>query len=239
MAGFVRMRSALADEALRRRAVERYLARAADPAKPEVAEQLRASASRALALFAGAERVSADAKSAGGWQAIAEFMEIHVPEAERERAGTVLVRILNDVLFEVLNLSREQAALAPLPADEKSQLFLTQAVLAISDAYFYPAPVAMMLTDFNQVQASVFQVARAPGKNIVYLGCLLLIIGVFAMLYVRERRLWVWLVPQGGAQQGTGATMALSVNRKSLDTGREFERLQARLLGKETKDKSP
>ena len=236
MDGFVRMRAALGDEALRRRAVERYVARAADPAKPELAEQLRASTDRALALFAGAERAKADAKSAGGWQAIAEFMEAHVPEAERERAGTVLVRILNDVLFEVLNLSREQAALAALPADEKAQTFLTQAVLAISDAHFYPAPVAMMLTDFKQVQASVFQVARAPGKNIVYLGCLLLIVGVFAMLYVRERRLWVWLVPQaGGAHQGTAATMALSVNRKSLDTGHEFERLQGKLLGT-TKD---
>lgn len=231
MDGFVRMRAALGDESLRRRAVERYVARAADPAKPDLAEQLRASAGRALALFAGAERARQDAKSAGGWQAIAEFMEAHVPEAERERAGTVLVRILNDVLFEVLNLSRERATLAALPADEKSQTFLTQAVLAISDAYFYPAPVAMMLTDFKQVQASVFQVARAPGKNIVYLGCLLLIVGVFAMLYVRERRLWVWLAPHtGDAHAGTAATMALSVNRKSLDTGREFERLQAKLL---------
>ena len=55
----------------------------------------------------------------------------------------------------------------------------------------------MMMTDFKQVQASVFQVARAPGKNIVYLGCLLLIVGIFAMLYVRERRLWVWLAKDG------------------------------------------
>ena len=45
------------------------------------------------------------------------------------------------------------------------------------------------------MQASVFQVARAPGKNIVYLGCALLILGVFAMLYIRERRVWVWLAP--------------------------------------------
>ena len=106
---------------LRARAIDRYVARAADPTAPELAEQLRASATRALALFAGAERAKADAMSAGGWQAIAEFMEANVPEAERERAGAVLVRILNDVLFEVLNLSREQAGLAALPADEKSQ----------------------------------------------------------------------------------------------------------------------
>ena len=228
--GFVRMRSALADPALRAEAIDRYVARSADPARPELAGQLRTSATRALALFAGAEPPKADATSNGGWQAIAEFMEANVPAAERERAGTVLVRILNDVLFEVLNLGRENAKLAPLPADEKSQAFLTQLVLALSDAHFYPAPVAMMMTDFKQVQASVFQVARAPGKNIVYLGCLLLIIGIFAMLYVRERRLWIWLAPAERQDGNTDASMAFSVNRKTIDSDREFEHLKHKLL---------
>jgi cytochrome c biogenesis protein len=233
MDSFVRMRTSLADAATRTRAVERYIAKAVDPKRPEMAEQLSVSAARALALFAGSERAKADATTQGGWQAIAEFMEANVPEAERERAGAVLVRILNDVLFEVLNLSREGAGMAALPNDEKSQAFLTQAVLAISDAHFYPAPVAMMMTDFTQVQASVFQVARAPGKNVVYLGCLLLIVGIFAMLYVRERRLWVWLTPDGtgpGDNTTTAATMAFSVNRKTIDSDREFEHLKHKLL---------
>jgi cytochrome c biogenesis protein len=153
-----------------------------------------------------------------------------VPEGERERAGAVLVRILNDVLFEVLNESREKAGLADLPADESSQAYLTLAVLAMSDAHFYPAPVAMMMTDFKQVQASVFQVARAPGKKIVYLGCLLLITGIFAMLYVRERRLWVWLAKSDATAHGTAATMAFSVNRKTIDSDSEFEHLKDKLL---------
>ncbi len=72
--------------------------------------------------------------------------------------------------------------------------------------------------------------ARAPGKTVVYLGCALLILGVFAMLYVRERRLWVWLAP---AAAGSSATMALSSNRRALDTDREFEQLKARLLNPE------
>jgi cytochrome c biogenesis protein len=233
MDGFTRMRDALADPSVRARAIERYIARATDPQRPELAEQLRASATRALALFAGTERVKADASSKGGWQAIAEFMELNVPEAERVRAGAVLVRILNEVLFEVLNLSREGAGLAALPGDDKSQLFLTQAVLAMSDAHFYPAPVAMMMTDFTQVQASVFQVARAPGKSIVYLGCLLLIVGIFAMLYVRERRLWVWLAPPPDGSGGSTATMAFSVNRKTMDSDREFDNLKHKLLALE------
>ena len=131
-------------------------------------------------------------------------------------------------------LSAYDGFLAPLPADEKSQAYLTQAVLAISDAYFYPAPLAMMLTDFNQVQASVFQVARAPGKNVVYLGCALLIIGVFAMLYVRDRRLWIWLTPRDG---GSHASMALSTNRKTLDGDREFGMLADKLIGAKPMEK--
>jgi cytochrome c biogenesis protein len=107
---------------------------------------------------------------------------------------------------------------------------MTQAVLSLSDAFFYPAPFTLELTDFQQVQASVFQVARAPGKTVVYLGCLLLILGVFAMLYVRERRLWVWLVPRGDGASGLKATMALSSNRKLMDNDKEFQRLKERLL---------
>ena len=61
----------------------------------------------------------------------------------------------------------------------------------------------------------------------VYLGCALLILGVFAMLYIRDRRLWVWLAP--GAGGGAHAMMALSSNRKSLDTDREFEQLRRSL----------
>ena len=98
----------------------------------------------------------------------------------------------------------------------------------MSDAHFYPAPFAMMMTDFKQVQASVFQVARAPGKSVVYLGCLLLIIGIFAMLYVRERRLWVWLAPEPAG--GSSATMAFSVNRRTIDSDREFDNLKDKLL---------
>ena len=74
----------------------------------------------------------------------------------------------------------------------------------------------------------IFQVARAPGKNVVYLGCALLILGVFAMLYVRERRVWVWVAPQDGR---THATMALSTNRKTMDGDQEFVQLAQKLIG--------
>lgn len=223
---FFRLRNALLDPGLRQQAVRRYAARVVDPARKDLLPQLSASALRALNLFAGAEPVTGST-APGGLQVIADFMEKNVPEAERNRAGEMLVRILNGTLFELLQVARERDGLKPMKSDEATQAFMTQAVLALSDAYFYPAPIALQLSDFKQVQASVFQVARAPGKTVVYLGCALLILGVFAMLYVRERRLWIWLAPAG---EGAHASMALSSNRKTLDADREFEQLQARLL---------
>jgi cytochrome c biogenesis protein len=155
-------------------------------------------------------------------------MEVNVPEAEREKAGEVLLRILNGTLFELYQLSRERAGLPRAERSEQNATFMTQSVLSLSDSFFYPAPLTFQLTDFEQVQASVFQVARAPGKTIVYLGCLLLIIGVFAMLYVRERRVWVWLAPTGQGQ--SQASMALSSNRKTLEADQEFDTLKTQLL---------
>ena len=246
--GFARLRLALLDPALRAEAVRRYAAKAVDPTRPELAQQLGASAARALALFAGAEKVDPvniaapadsiraggindqkiDDNRSGGLQAISDFMQANVPEAERARAGEVLVRILNGALFELAQITRAQAGLKPLEPSEKTQAFMTQAVLALSDAHLYPAPMAFQLKDFTQVQASVFQVSRAPGRNIVYLGCLLLIVGIFAMLYVRERRVWVWLTSK---QDGTTqATMALSTNRQTLDSDREFVKLKQKLI---------
>jgi len=232
--GFVRLRMALADPVLREQAVRRYVAAAVDRDRPDLAQALTASGNRALGLFAGVEASASPAAPGmppilGGLPAVSSFLDENVPAAERERASDVLVRILNGALFELMQLSREREGLKPLPRDENTQAFMTQSVLSLSDSFFYPAPMVFMLKDFEHVQASVFQVARAPGQNIVYLGCLLLIVGVFAMLYVRERRVWVWLTPAAG-QSGSHATMALSSNRKTMESDQEFELLKTQLL---------
>ena len=235
MGDFVLLRAALADPALRSLAVSRYAASAVEGGRAELSAALQASAARALDLFAGAERIdlpgNADMPAQparGGLPSVSAFLEANVPAAERERASDVLVRILSGTLFELMQIARERAGLAPLPRDETTQTFMTNTVLSLSDAFYYPAPLTFELKDFEHVQASVFQVARAPGQSIVYLGCLLLILGVFAMLYVRERRIWVWLAPTGEGR--SQASMALSSNRKTMESDQEFEVLKTKLL---------
>jgi cytochrome c biogenesis protein len=233
--GFIRLRTALGDPGMRAEAISRYAAGAVEANRPELLEALKGSAGRALGLFAGAEAdalpkpAQGEPAIKGGLQAVSTFLEANVPEAERERASDVLVRILNGTLFELLQLSREKAGLAPLERGEDTQRFMTLSVMGLSDAFLYPAPMAFGLKDFTHIQASVFQVARAPGQTIVYLGCGFLILGVFAMLYVRERRVWVWLTPAADGS-GSSATMALSSNRKTMESDQEFDVLKTQLL---------
>lgn len=101
------------------------------------------------------------------------------------------------------------------------------AVAALSDLTVYPAPVFLSLADFNHVQASVFQVSRTPGKNTVYLGSLLLVLGVFSMFYIRDRRIWIWVKPNEG---GSSVMAAMTSQKRTLDFNQEFERFKQALL---------
>jgi cytochrome c biogenesis protein len=228
--GWLRLRQALNDAGLRAEASRRFARMAAAPDRPELRAQLGTSALRALDVFAGVVPVKPGQPRVGGLQALSDFMEQAVPAEQRTHTSATLVRILNGTLFELLNLSRERAGLSPLaPQQDEARNFMTAAVLSLSDAMFYPVPAVLVLEGFTPKQASVFQVTRTPGRNVVYLGCVLLIVGVFAMLYIRERRLWVWLQDDGAG--ATRVKMALSSTRQTLDTDREFERLQRTLLG--------
>jgi cytochrome c biogenesis protein len=212
------LRRALLDPAMREKAVQGYVRLATPPNMPEMAEQLLASATRALELFAGAQGLEAGPSGPGGFKAVSQFIEQQVPEGERQRISEVLLRILNGCVQQLDALARGGS----LAQAETDAAFLAQAMMALSDNFAYPAPVWIQLDQFEQVQASVFQVAKAPGKTAVYLGAILLIVGVFAMLYVDERRLWVWISP---ADQGSALWWALSSPRKGWATDQSFARL--------------
>ncbi|MNV81251.1 ResB-like family protein [compost metagenome] len=57
------------------------------------------------------------------------------------------------------------------------------------------------------------------------------------MLYVRDRRLWIWLAPAG--KDGSHATMALSTNRKTMDGDKEFAMLAEKLIGAQPTARHP
>jgi cytochrome c biogenesis protein len=217
---WMRLRAALGDPALRAAAARRYAERATPQSgnSDVLRQQLQASADKSLTIFAGNDK-------AAGFVAISQFLE-KIPAAEQEKAADVFMKILNGSLWDLWQAAREKDALPPVSPDENHARFLQLATNALSDAFFYGAPVYLQLDDFTEIKASVFQVTRSPGKNVVYLGCVFLVLGVFSMFYIRERRLWVW-IKDGG--DGAEALMAMSTQRKTLDFEREFETLKEKL----------
>lgn len=233
VADWMRLRAALQDKALRGEAARRFaLASMPGEDKAGLRVQLAESALRALDLFAGASRARPEAPP-GGFTAVAAFLEKSVPQGEQQKAAEVLLKILNGSMWELWQLAREKANL-PAPAnDARGSAFVQQATNALSDSFFYGAPVFLQLDDFQEVKASVFQMTRAPGKNIVYLGCLLLVLGVFAMFYIRERRVWIWIKDKTPANEkddhgdaGSHVLMAMSTQRRTLDFEKEFAALR-------------
>lgn len=229
MNDYLRLRAALADAKLRERAAQRYALgaqsrvdapdRAPQPepaAERQTTERLATAAHRSLDLFAS-----------GGLQAMAEFIERNIPSEDQEKAADALLKVLNGALWELWQTAREQAGVARAPSDEAAGRFLVLAQSALSDGFLFGAPMLFALTDFTEVKASVLQLTRSPGKRVVYLGSLALVLGVFAMFYVRERRVWCWV---GQSSDGAPhALVAMSSTRQTIDLDREFDALRAAL----------
>ncbi len=229
---FARLRRALQQTASLQAAASIYAQQsvAADAggspaAQRELVAQLESAALTTLQRFAGAQTdPQAPAEAQAGLPAIAHHIESRIPEAQRAMAGEYVMRMLTGSMWQLLQLTRQQAGLKPLPDTPAMRDYAVQQLSALNDSFAWPAPVIYTLKNFEQVQASVFQITKGPGKYIVYLGCILLILGVMAMLYIREQRLWVWLSQDGKLQ------MAYSSNRPGLDSDRAFVQIRDALL---------
>jgi cytochrome c biogenesis protein len=187
--------------------------------------QLENATLTTLQRFSGAQAEPATPAGAKtGLPAIAYHIESRIPEAQRAMASDYVMRMLTGSIWQLLQQTRQQAGLKALADVPAARDYTVQQISAINDSFAWPAPVIYTLKNFQQVQASVFQITKGPGKYVVYLGCILLILGVMAMLYIREQRLWIWLSHSGQMQ------IAYSSNRPGLDSDRAFAQIRDALL---------
>jgi cytochrome c biogenesis protein len=205
--GHMSLRAILFDPAVRPEIAQRFAQNAArgESVNETMRERLAESAERVLDLF-----------TRGGFEAVADFLGKAVPENEQEKAAQVYLKVLEGAAFEALQVSRSRAKLAPVVPDEAIAVFVRDSLNAMSDSFHFGSPVYLQLNRYEEVKASGLQITRSPGKNIVYGGSLLLVLGVFAMFYVRERRMWLLLKPAAGA-----VLFAMSTNRPSPEFERE------------------
>lgn len=211
---YMRLHAVLFDPASTRLVAQRLSARALEgEADAALRQRFEQSVEKLLKAFAK-----------GGYSEIAGVIDASVPEAEREKAAQTYIRIVGNAAFEGLVLSRERAGQPAPKPDEATLSFLHESLNSMSDLFFYGTPFYLQLTSFEHRQASGFQLTRSPGKNVVYGGSVLLVLGIFAMIYLHERRIWLLVKPSAGQ-----VLFAMSANRKNRDLDLVFARHQGQL----------
>ncbi|TJZ70078.1 cytochrome c biogenesis protein ResB [Chitiniphilus eburneus] len=159
----------------------------------------------------------------GGFPALDRFLQAKVPEAQRATVAQTYLKILQGAAIDALEVAQERAGQPAITMDAEHYRFLMDSLVAASAMFEYGAPVYLQPTGFEEVQASGFQLARAPGQTIVYLGCLLLVIGIYCMFYLREERIWL--------RSANGRTLlAMAANRHDSELDQAFDRYRTLLL---------
>ncbi len=153
----------------------------------------------------------------GGYNQVAEVIEKNVPEKEREMAAKTYIKMINVATFEAYNMSLATNKKPLLVNNTDTQALIGDSLNAFSDMFFYGTPYYLQLAQFEHKEASGLQLTKSPGQKWVYLGSVLLVFGIFAMMYIRERRIWLLLKPAENQVH-----FAMSSNRKNLDFEQEF-----------------
>lgn len=189
---------------------------------------------RMVAQMAVVMQRLADLFNQGGFDQVLVDIDDKVPEDKRESVREsyfkVLQTILGTVYLEVLQQEGVDISNNITPAQEQfyDDLVNTMGILANYNAPFY-----LQIKSFEHKQASGFQITKAPGKNLVYLGCILLCIGIVLMFYVAHKRIWV-IIESIDDVDGSRAQLLLagSGDRHQKEFAREFQAL-SQLLDKQ------
>ncbi len=189
VADMVSFIAALQDESLVARIAAEMAAETlsdVDAEKGELQQNLEQSLSALVALFLR-----------GGFSEVGRFIETALPAAERDTLGEAYISMLREMLGRVYIHTLAVPTIQTInDLNDEQVYFLQDAVTAVGALPLYGAPVYLELTDYTHVQASGLQISHMPGKPIVYFGCAMLIIGVFLLFYLPQRRFWLILKPE-------------------------------------------
>ena len=161
----------------------------------------------------------------GGLEAIGEHLKKNVPEDKRQQVANTYFRILKEAMGTLYVKVLESEGLNLDDGVSESDVkFFDDAFEAMSKLPQYGSPFYLQLKDFTHIQASGLQVTRSPAKDIVYLGCIMLIIGLFMMFYVIHRRYWLLLAP---GDSGLSLVFAGMANRNIMDFDKDYKELES------------
>lgn len=158
-----------------------------------------------------------------GFDGIMSDIDARFPEAQRQQVSEAFTKVLQASLRGVyVDLLKQRGV---NEASETDWLFFDDSLNAMSNLPFYGSPWYIQLKTFKQIEASGLQITRSPGQNVVYLGCIMLTLGVFLLFYVAQRRIWVLVKPLESGENEV--ILAGSTNRNPHDFDQYFQRLRS------------
>lgn len=165
-----------------------------------------------------------------GLTAVTKFIDTNIPEGQREVAAQAYFNMLRTVLGNLyVEVLEEEGVDLQQGLTETDSIFFDDAVSVMGNLEAYDTPFYLQLTDFEHIEASGLQITRAPGKDTVYLGCVMLIMGIFMMFYIQHRRCWAWV---GKTDNGTEVIFAGSSNRNERDFAEDFAHISGRVAAR-------
>lgn len=163
----------------------------------------------------------------GGYAAIDEDILKKVPKDRQVNVAQAYVKILHNLLQNTyLALLKKEGVATKEGVSGEDSLFFEDAITALAGIGAYGSPVYFQLAEFKHLESSGIQITRHPGQNIFYLGCLMLIVGIFMMFYISYQRVWLIVKPEG---EKLIITFAGSGNRNQRDFAEEFKKLVSKV----------
>jgi cytochrome c biogenesis protein len=138
-----------------------------------------------------------------------------VPDEKQEQVAGTYLKIIHLIADRLIVDFQNNNSTSSLFNFDDVSVFTQDALNGYSDSFFYGSNFWIQLKDFEHIQASGLQLTKSPGQFWVYLGSIMLVLGIFCMIYIQEARLWI--VRKKGSKK---VTLAFASNREHL----EFEK---------------
>lgn len=160
----------------------------------------------------------------GGFSALGERIDLSLAQRgltaeQADEARNASFRVVQSVLMRsYMNVLNEQDV---EEFTEENATFFEHALDVITALPNYGSPIYVAPTQFKHIQSTGLEITRSPGMFWVYVGSLMLTLGIFMLFYIHYRRLWVLIKPadmeHDGPSRSHWVTVAGTDARKNID----------------------
>ena len=179
--------------------------------KRVVAQSFPEGGEKSQIYFEGVDRVLSGFIE-GGYSQIAESIDTTLPIEDQERIANSYIKIIFLVGKELITIYELNNIEADNFLFESNHKFVQESLTGFNDSFFYGLPIFLELKNYVHVQSSGLQLTKSPGQFWVYLGSVLLVLGIFCMIYIQEVRLWILK-----KKDNKDILLALTTNRHRLE----------------------